>query len=274
MKTLYVSDLDGTLLGSNQKTSPFTNRVINTLVEEGMAFSYATARSIHTAKKAAEGLHAPMPLIVYNGAFIVDNGTGKLLHGHFFEKEEAERILQTLLLAGVQPIVYGIREEREKMTYLPAKLHPEGKAFIATRKGDVRDCPVAGEGELLYGDTFYFTCIEEEEKLAPLYEAWKEDFRCVYAKDIYSSAKWLEIMPKNVSKANAIRLLKERGGYEKVVVFGDGMNDLDMFQWADEAYAVENAVPELKEKATGIIGGNDEDGVARFLLRRKAEGRL
>ena len=51
LKTLYVSDLDGTLLSSNQKTSEFTNLIINNLVEKGMIFSYATARSLVTAKK-------------------------------------------------------------------------------------------------------------------------------------------------------------------------------------------------------------------------------
>lgn len=38
-----------------------------------------------------------------------------------------------------------------------------------------------------------------------------------------------------------------------------------MFDMADEAYAVANAVPELKARATAVIGGNNEDGVARWL---------
>ena len=45
MTTLYVSDLDGTLLNSNQTLSPFTIQTINQLVSDGMLFSYATARS-------------------------------------------------------------------------------------------------------------------------------------------------------------------------------------------------------------------------------------
>ena len=49
------------------------------------------------------------------------------------------------------------------------------------------------------------------------------------------------------------------------MVFGDGINDLDMFHIADEAYAVENAVPELKAAATAVIVSNDEDGVAKWL---------
>ena len=52
MRKLYVSDLDGTLLRSNEVTSEYTNRVINSLVDKGMFFSYATARSLITAKKS------------------------------------------------------------------------------------------------------------------------------------------------------------------------------------------------------------------------------
>lgn len=43
MPTLYLSDLDGTLLHSDQRTSAYTNAAINRLVGEGMLFSYATA---------------------------------------------------------------------------------------------------------------------------------------------------------------------------------------------------------------------------------------
>ena len=64
MTTLYVSDLDGTLLNSNQTLSPFTIQTINQLVSDGMLFSYATARSYQTAKKVTQGLQAPFPLIV------------------------------------------------------------------------------------------------------------------------------------------------------------------------------------------------------------------
>lgn len=38
-----------------------------------------------------------------------------------------------------------------------------------------------------------------------------------------------------------------------------------VIRMADECYAVENAHPDLKAVATGIIGANEEDGVARWL---------
>ncbi len=57
-------------------------------------------------------------------------------------------------------------------------------------------------------------------------------------------------------------------GCDKVVVFGDGSNDVDMFRTADESYATANACDELKQIATEIIGSNDDNAVAEWLLYR------
>ena len=95
MKTLYVSDLDKTLLRSNQKTSEFTNSTINSLVEKGMLFSYATARSYVTAHKATQGLNAQIPLIVYNGTFVIDNATGEILISNYLN--HADELLSDVI---------------------------------------------------------------------------------------------------------------------------------------------------------------------------------
>ena len=79
-KTLYLSDLDGTLLRADQRTSEYTNRVVNRLVDAGVHFSYATARSIDTAVRVTKGIEVDIPVIVHNGAFIVDSVTRHVLH--------------------------------------------------------------------------------------------------------------------------------------------------------------------------------------------------
>ena len=217
MSDLYVSDLDGTLLRSNERTSEYTNQVINSLVEKGMIFSYATARSLVTAKKVTKGINAKIPLIVYNGAFV-------------------------------------------------RKMCTDGmNMFIESRKGDIRTNEVNSLSELKEGNIFYITCIDEPEKLMPLYYKYKDKYHCVYQTDIYTNEQWLEIMPLEASKSNAIRQLQCMLDCEKLIVFGDGKNDIDMFQMADERYAVANAHDDLKEYATEIILSNDEDGVARWL---------
>ena len=80
-----------------------------------------------------------------------------------------------------------------------------------------------------------------------------------------------------VKKGHAFRMwkvtgrldfLKERFGFTRLVVFGDGLNDIPMFNVADESYAVANALEEVKRIATGVIGSNEEDAVAGFLKKR------
>lgn len=72
-------------------------------------------------------------------------------------------------------------------------------------------------------------------------------------------------MPMSASKSNAIKQLKDLLKCERLVVFGDGKNDIDMFELAQESYAVQNAHSDLKKIATGVILSNDDDGVAKWL---------
>ena len=264
MKTLYVSDLDGTLLRSDVSTSDYTNRTINRLARQGMLFSYATARSYSTSAKVTRGLDAHIPLIVYNGAMIVDNVTGEILLSNFFGSD-AHEVLSDLLAHGVVPIVYAFVDGVERFSYVPARSSRGVLDFVASRRGDRRDNPVNSTEDLYRGDIFYFACIGEEEKLEPLERKYRDVYHTVYQKDIYSGEQWLEIMPLAASKSNAIRQLREKLGCNRLVVFGDGKNDIDMFELADEGYAVSNAAPELKAVATAVIGSNDEDAVAHWL---------
>lgn len=83
-KTLYVSDLDGTLLRSDQTLSAFTVDAIRCLRDQGMIFSYATARSFPTAVKVTPDIAPEIPVIVKNGAHIMETGTGRRLFSTYF----------------------------------------------------------------------------------------------------------------------------------------------------------------------------------------------
>lgn len=271
MKVLYISDLDGTLLRSDATISEYTSRIIEELTSKGMIFSYATARSYLTASRVTKGLHAKIPVITYNGAVILQNDTYEIIAKNTFIEDEKTEILQTLLNANVYPIVYSFIGEKEKFSFLPEKCNGATKKFLSSRKGDVREHPVANEEVLADGEVFYFTCIDEYDKLEPLYHRFKKKYHCIFQKDIYSGEQWLEIVPKTVSKANAIVQLKKYFNIDYIVAFGDGKNDMDMFEIADEAYAVENAVDELKAIATDVIGSNDSDAVAKWLHNKLKE---
>lgn len=264
MSTFYVSDLDGTLLRSNEKTSEYTNTVINSLTERGMIFSYATARSLITAKKATSGITVKIPLIVYNGAFVIDNLTEEFLIENYFD-DRVDFVLDDLFANEVYPIVYAYIDGKEKFSFVPQLCSDGTNKFLDSRKGDIRTNAVRTINELKAGKIFYITCIDEPQKLEPLYKKYKDSFHCVYQTDIYTKEQWFEIMPLNASKARAIKQLQSLLNCEKLVVFGDGRNDIDMFELADESYAVKNAHEDLKRIATSIISSNAEDGVAKWL---------
>jgi len=268
MKTLYLSDLDGTLLRSDERLSRYTINTLEQFVKNGGCFSYATARSFTTASKATAGLNIEFPVICYNGTFIVGNKTQEILHSNFFTQEEIQAVRQTLEECGVLPIVYAFIDGKECFSFMERNLSAGARFFLESRLGDARRRKADSENELYSGSMFYFTCISNEAELEPVYDAFKSNSRvnCIYQKDLYSGAQWCELMPKKATKANAALQLKAMLSCDKLVVFGDGMNDLSMFSIADESYAMANAVPKLKEIATAVIDSNDSDGVAKFML--------
>ena len=267
-KTLYVTDLDGTLLNTKDTINPFSIRTINELVEKGMLFTYATARSLVSASVVTKGLSTEIPVIAYNGAFIIQPSTGEILSKVDFTKEERDKVIETLSKYNISPMVYAYVEGVEKVSWIPEKENDGVRRYLSKRIGDKRFRAVHDKDSLYEGEMFYFTCIGEKDELQPVYDIFERDtrYRCTLQQELYTPDYWCEIMPAAASKLNAIRKLKEMWNCTRVISFGDAVNDLPMFEASDECYAVANAVDELKAAATGIIKSNVDDGVAKWLL--------
>ena len=269
-KTLYVSDLDGTLMKNDETLSPETIQMINEIVEKGLAFTYATARSIESARPITGGLRLKLPVITRNGAVLADNATGKHLERALFTEEEVELIkelLPELPRYGFISCFFG--EEMHRL-YVDGEHVPELQGYLDYYKANPTVRPVMTMAELFNGEPGYVTLIGQKEDIGVLYERVKAyaGWESLFQKDTYREEYWLEICPRNCTKAKTILKVKEQYGYDRVVVFGDGRNDVPMFKIADEAYAVSNALDELKQFATGIIGSNEENAVAEFLKRQ------
>ena len=266
MKTLYITDLDGTLLHNDQTLSDFSADVLNGILEKGICFSYATARSASTAGNVMEKVKAPSVAVVYNGAFIVETKSKKRLVSNTFIADESKLFIDTALSLGIYPRVYALIDEKERFTYTKEHLESEGaEEYFRTRTGDSR-ARFGTETELYEGEIFLISCCNKKEILLPLYTELKDKCHCHFYKDNYSPDHYLELVPKEATKEKGALKLKEIFGCDKIVAFGDGVNDIPLFRAADECYAVSNAAPELKEIATAVIGSNEEDSVAKWLL--------
>lgn len=275
MRTLYVTDLDGTLLNGNDRISQYSIQTINELVAKGMHFTYATARSLVSASVVAQGLSTTIPVIAYNGALIIHPATGEVIASLSFTEEESAYAISVLRDKDANPLVYAYVDDVERVSYVSGRENEGIRCYLDRRKGDRRFRPLKDETCLYEGDIFYFTCIADREELLPLYEIFVNDsrYRCTLQQELYRPEYFLEIMPKKASKAEAIKKLKEIWHCDRIVSFGDAVNDIPMFEVSDECYAVANAVPELKALATDVIGANDEDGVAKWLEAKESERR-
>jgi len=268
MKTLYVTDLDGTLLNTKDRVSDYSQKIINHLVAEGMLFTYATARSLVSASVVTKGLTTDMPVIAYNGAFIFEAKTGKILASASFSKEEREKVVRFFKEQAVNPLVYSFIDGIEKVSWVKSRENEGIRRYLSLRQGDKRLRPLEEEAGLYDGEIFYFTCIGKKSELESIYTYFSADehYRCTLQEELYRPNEyWCEIMPKKATKAEGIKTLKQLLGCERIVSFGDAINDLPMFEISDECYAVENAVEALKDRATGIIKNCDQDGVAKWL---------
>lgn len=268
MKILYVTDLDGTLLTSQKEVSEYSKRIINELIDDGMIFTYATARSLSSASKVVNGVNFKAPIVAYNGAHIFHPQIGVRIASEGFAQDEIDNIKEIMEKYSLVPLVYSFIGEKETVSWVKGSETKGVLKYIDDRKTDKRMRGLNTSEKLYEGDVFYFTCIGAKAMFETAYQEFSKDerYRCMLQEEPYDKNEyWLEIMPKNASKANAILKLKELLGCDKVVSFGDAINDIPMFRISDECYAMENAVEELKAMATAVIKSNNEDGVAIWL---------
>lgn len=266
MKTLYVTDLDGTLMRDDKIISDESVAILNRLLSQGIFLTYATARSLDSASEITKNISFNLPVIIRNGTILANPLTRKEIEILIFGKE-LQQIRRALADTAVPGFATAYFDSDEIKLCLAGRTNEGFEDYLQNHSTDRRIHMVDTEDKLYEGKTCYFTFIAPKNELQPLYERVKhiEGINCVFQQDKYRPEYWLELCPQNATKASAIQKVKQLCGCQKVVVFGDSANDISMFHMADEAYATKNAIDELKEIATGIIESNNTDGVAKWL---------
>ena len=269
-KILYISDLDGTLLNSEKEVSDYSRTVINSLVDKGMHFTVATARTAATAVKILSGLKISAPVVLMNGVVIYDTNKDMNIKTEVIPTAAVCKIIRIFNKHGISGFMYTINNDK-LVTYYEnldtqalkefhdERVHKYNKNYKRTDSF----LDIVEDNNIVY-----FCMIDEYNKLVGVLNELKaiDEIDMVLYKCIYSEDTWyLEIFSCNASKYNAVKYLREKYKYDRIVGFGDNFNDIALLKACDEFYAVSNGVDELKEKATGVIGDNCSDGVAKFL---------
>ncbi|MCL2698312.1 MAG: HAD family hydrolase [Oscillospiraceae bacterium] len=267
--TLYLTDLDGTLLNYAAKLKPRAIEMLNRMIKNGVLFSYATARRFQTAGKIMQDVSMNIPVINMNGVILTDPVTGKKISTETIHKRSIEAAKEFIIANNETPIVYAHVKGVERVSFLKES-HKAVHSFNDTRKDDPFRHACDSYDELFEGEICYITFLNPKSKIASLDAVFncKNGFSAVTYMDTYAkNLRFYEAWSAGVSKATAALKLKELVGADKIIAFGDNFNDIPMFGVADECYAVQNAVNELKTIATGIIGSNESMGVLVFIER-------
>ena len=274
-KILYITDLDGTLLNNSKEVSDFAKTTLNALIANGVNFSIASARTAASATKILSGLNINIPVVLMNGVIIYDIQRNSYIKTEYIPVNAVEAVINTLEQSGITGFMYAVRNDNLE-TYYENLDSPAMKDFYDERVRKYYKSFAQVDKfsqQVIENEIVYFTLVDEYERLSAVLKSLEtyEDINAVLYRDIYSEKLWyLEIHSKSASKQNAVNFLRAYGKFSRVVGFGDNLNDIPLFMASDECYAVSNAVRELKEIATGVIGDNSCDAVAKFVYDREA----
>ncbi|MDF2541759.1 MAG: hypothetical protein K0S47_1477 [Herbinix sp.] len=269
MKTLYISDLDGTLLQPNIELSDYTIRTLNELIAGGLLFSVATARTIASVGSILKDVALTMPIILMNGVCIYDLIHQRYLKVEYLPQEVRYNLLTLIKDNQLKGFAYAIKDGKLSTYYEDLSSKPM-KDFYEERVNKYKKpfMQVKDFTELKEEPIIYFSLMDQKEKLDSIYTTLSSypELGITFYKDNYTPDIWyLEVFSKHASKYHAVQYLRSYLNLDHIVCFGDNRNDLPLFEASDKRYAVSNAVDELKAKADEIIGSNTEDGVASWL---------
>ncbi|HJT54959.1 MAG TPA: Cof-type HAD-IIB family hydrolase [Ktedonobacteraceae bacterium] len=267
---MLVIDIDGTLLNPAGEITPVTRAAVQAARQAGLLVTLATARRYCNTAPVAIELGLDIPLILYDGALIVEHPQGGILHTHQLAAAVGQQAVDLLAGNGVQPIVHPVTGLAEEVWTGPAELDNLWvEAYFATSPEQMRRMPYASlcDG---HPDPLRVVAFAEEETILGLLPAVSH-LECSWIttkRGNYGSAE-LAVLDPTCSKASGVKALAAHFGIplEQVMALGDNNNDIEMLRSVGWGVAMGQASDTVKAAARAVTGSNLEDGVALAIER-------
>lgn len=284
MIKLIVSDMDGTLFNEKQEISPLNLAAINEANNQGVRFMIATGRSMDTIGPTAEKYDLTCSFILMNGAEVRDENRN-IISTINIEYDNILKLAAILNQQGYIPEymtsqgaqICGSKEVMElNMGYRMMCLDRShtltleeaieiGKTSVfmdtLTRNDSIEDM-LAKKPEIRKIIVFNPDTKMNKKNRIELSEKFPD------LSIVSSYPENVEINAKYAQKGYGLeKAIKKMGiGKDEVAVFGDGLNDLSMFELFSNSYAPENAEPAIRKRAKEIIPSNIDDGVGKKIF--------
>lgn len=260
---LIATDLDGTILRSDDTVSAYTHRVLERVRAAGIPLVGATGRGPRLLELARRDLPTAGHLVLAAGARVVDL-TGA-----------APVTLVDRRLEG--PVVAALLDDLEAVA---------GRLIVMVEARDHPYAPLWGElhpswpwpdrvvpkprAEALAGEVVKAFARADGVDVDDLLDIARRIVPPAKATVTQAGLGFVEICPPGVDKGTGLAVVAESLGVDPAdaLVFGDMPNDVPMFTWAGWGrVAVGNAHPAVRALADEVTLTNDEDGVAVWLER-------
>lgn len=255
MIKLIVSDMDGTLVDSEHKINDEFWDILKKLKEKNIKFIVASGRQYANLFDKFQGHQEDIIFIAENGAYAVEKE--KELFSSVLDRNKVNEFIElgrkiptsATILSGKKGAYIESKNER---AYKEASIGAKGLKLV--------DDLTKVDDEILKVAVF-----ESESSYDNLYHHYKifDETHTV----VVSGQYWLDLMNKGVNKGTTLEKIQALLGIKRdeTAVFGDYLNDLEMFKRAKIAFAMENGHEDLKKISTHTAKSNNENGVVEAI---------
>jgi hydroxymethylpyrimidine pyrophosphatase-like HAD family hydrolase len=259
---LIATDLDGTLVRSDDRVSAYSHEVLARVRAAGIPLVGATGRGPRLTELVRTDIPSADFLVMGGGGRVVDVSDPAL--PVVLRDERLDGAVLADILAALEAAV--------------------GTLSILVEAGDAHEAPLWGDPDPAWRYPAMVEARVRAEALAgPIIKGFARNNGCdadtllavarrVLPPDVacitQAGLGYIEICPPGVDKATGLAVVATALGVDPddILVFGDMPNDLPMFRWAGFGrVAVANAHPDVLALADEVTLSNDEDGVAVYL---------
>jgi len=268
MIKLIVTDIDDTLVNSNNEISQKNREIIEKCKEQDIKVILASGRPDFGMMKIVEDLKLDSYdnyLLSFNGARIANLKTGEVVYEKFLSPERIKFLIDVALENNCDILTYQngnvITNRDNEYARIETGLVDAKLVISENMKDDIKEG--AAKVIILKNPD---EAVKIKDKLA---KELGDEYEVAMSKPFF-----IEVNDKGISKGASLDSLCRKLGLtnENVMALGDGLNDLSMIEFAGLGVAVENGNSILKEAADFISKSNDEDGFAyaieKFVLNK------
>lgn len=264
---LIFMDIDGTLIDNHQNVSVLTKKTIKELQDQGAIFYIATGRMLSLAKLIQQKINNDVEIIASNGSVYQK--------GHHIHKEhlgwKALKDVYEITQENDMSVNFFSTDKTFYTKEKPWMLSRLARVRVMADKNGSRSFSHVKDIDELHSlsDQIINGIIidrNDPEKLAKVRkELLDHDLLNVSS----SSPDNLELIPRRISKATAVRAISDQYGIpvERTIGFGNDMNDLEMLKAVGVGVTMGNSPDVLKAETDFTTDSNLEDGLPKFLRK-------